>query len=76
VSLALQPPERSSIQNVLPAKVLDVQGDRDPAQALVRLDLGEGAILLARVTQRSVAHLGIAPGMKVYTQVKSVALMD
>ncbi|MBS1247706.1 MAG: modC [Proteobacteria bacterium] len=76
VSLALQPPERSSIQNVLSANVLDVQGDRDPAQALVRLDLGEGAILLARITQRSVAHLGITPGMKVYAQVKSVALMD
>lgn len=76
VSLALQPPERSSIQNVLPARVLDVRGDRDPAQSLVRLDLGEGAILLARVTRRSVAHLGIAPGVEVYAQVKSVALMD
>ena len=76
VSLALQPPERSSIQNVLPARVLDVRGDRDPAQSLVRLDLGESAILLARVTRRSVAHLGIAPGVEVYAQVKSVALMD
>jgi len=76
VSLALQPPERSSIQNVLPAHVLDVGSDRDPAQALVRLDLGGGTILLARITQRSVAHLGIMPGMKVYAQVKSVALMD
>ena len=76
VSLALQLPERSSIQNVLPATVLDVQGDHDPAQALVRLDLGNGAILLARITWRSVAHLGIAPGIRVYAQVKSVALMD
>ena len=76
VSLALQPPEQSSIQNMLPARVLDVRGDHDPAQALVRLDLGDGAILLARVTQRSVAHLGIVPGLKVFAQVKSVALMD
>jgi molybdate transport system ATP-binding protein len=41
----------------------------------VRIDVG-GRPLLARITQRSVAQLAIAPGMPLYAQVKSVALMD
>lgn len=75
VSLALRPPEQSSITNVLPGRVLDVTDDRDAAQRLVRIDVG-GRPLLARITQRSVAMLGIAPGLGLYAQVKSVALMD
>ena len=75
VSLALKPPELSSITNILPGRVIDVTDDRDPAQRLVRIDVG-GRPLLARVTQRSVAQLAIAPGIALYAQVKSVALMD
>ena len=75
VSLALTPPQHSSITNILPGRVLDVTEDRDPAQRLVRIDVG-GRPLLARVTLRSVAQLAIAPGMPLYAQVKSVALMD
>lgn len=75
VSLALKPPELSSITNILPGHVMDVTADRDAAQRLVRIDVG-GRPLLARITQRSVAKLGIAPGSAVYVQIKSVALMD
>jgi molybdate transport system ATP-binding protein len=75
VSLALKPPEQSSISNILPGRVIDVTADRDPAQRLVRIDVG-GRPLLARITQRSVAQLAIAPGVALYAQVKSVALMD
>jgi molybdate transport system ATP-binding protein len=75
VSLALKPPERSSITNILPGRVMDVTDDRDPAQRLVRIDAG-GRPLLARITQRSVVQLAIAPGLALYAQVKSVALMD
>jgi molybdate transport system ATP-binding protein len=75
VSLALQPPQQSSITNVLPVRVRDVGPDRDAAQALVRLDL-QGRLLLARITRRSVAMLGLQPGLELYAQVKSVALMD
>lgn len=75
VSLALQPPQRSSITNVLPVSVLDIGPDRDAAQALVRLDL-HGHPLLARITRRSVAMLELQPGLPIYAQVKSVALMD
>ncbi len=75
VSLALRPPEFSSITNILPGRVIDVTDDRDPAQRLVRIDVG-GLPLLARITQRSVVQLAIAPGLALYAQVKSVALMD
>jgi len=75
VSLALRPPELSSITNILPGRVIDVTADRDPAQRLVRIEVG-GRPLLARITQRSVAQLAIAPGLALYAQVKSVALMD
>jgi len=75
VSLALQPPQRSSISNVLPARVVDVTVDRDPAQRLIRLQVGDKP-LLARITLRSVQQLSIAPGLQLYVQIKSVALME
>jgi len=75
VSLALKPPELSSITNVLAGRVIDVTDDRDAAQRLVRVEVG-GRPLLARITQRSVAQLAIAPGVALYAQVKSVALMS
>ena len=43
--------------------------------ALPIFDAG-GARLLARITQRSVHALGIAPGRAVFAQVKGVALLD
>jgi molybdate transport system ATP-binding protein len=74
VSLALKPPELTSIINVLPATVLDIRDDRDPAQTLVRLEAGNEP-LLARITRRSAVQLGIVPGTALYAQIKSVALM-
>jgi molybdate transport system ATP-binding protein len=81
VSLALAPLEASSIQNQLPARVEAIAEDaQHPAQALVRLrtlvDDGEGAALLARVTRRAIHALALAPGVRVWAMVKSVALMD
>ena len=39
VSLALEPPQHTSITNILPGRVMDVTDDRDPAQRLVRIDV-------------------------------------
>jgi molybdate transport system ATP-binding protein len=75
VSLAVAPPARSSISNVLEGRVLEVCEERDPAQRLVRLEAA-GTVLLARVTGLSVVELGIAPGVKVWAQIKSVALAE
>ena len=75
VSLTLQRPEGTSISNILPARIVDISELGSGPQALVRLDIG-GAIVLSRVTRRSVALLGLTPGTNLFAQVKSVALMQ
>ncbi|WBY01002.1 molybdenum ABC transporter ATP-binding protein [Ramlibacter tataouinensis] len=74
VSLALQPPERSSIQNVLPCTVRAIASGAHPSQALVQIACGD-SVLLARITARAVDQLGLAPGAAVWAQVKSAALV-
>lgn len=74
VSIALTPPTQTSISNILRARLLDLNPDRDPSQLVVRLDLG-GVLLLSRITRSSAARLGLQPGMEVFAQVKSVAVM-
>ena len=74
VSLALVPPEASSIQNVLPCTVEAIAHGGHPSQALVQLACGP-TLLLARVTTRAVDALGLARGAPVWAQVKSAALV-
>jgi len=73
VSLALDPPSRSSIQNVLPATVV-ARTDDERGRSLVQLDVG-GVRLLSRITRRSAEQLAIAPGLAVHAQVKGVAVL-
>lgn len=75
VSIALEKPQHTSITNVLPARIVSLSSAGNSPQALLRLDLG-GAIILARITRRSVALLDLKPDLIVYAQVKSVALMN
>lgn len=74
VSISLEQPQRTSIMNILRARVIDITPSPNSAQALIRLNLG-GATILARITRRSVALLDLKPDSMVYAQVKSVALM-
>ena len=75
VSLAITDPGASSIQNCL-AGTVDAVGDDDhPGLMLVRVKAGDTAIL-ARLTRRSAAQLGIAPGRHIRLQIKSVALLE
>jgi molybdate transport system ATP-binding protein len=74
VSLALERPRGSSITNILPVRVDAVGPSGTPGQVLVRLLVGETA-LLARITERSRRELAIAPGCAVWAQVKAVALL-
>ena len=74
VSLTVQEPMQTSIQNHLPCVVDSIARDAHPSQALVRLRCGE-SFLLARVTYRSLHALGVAPGSAVWAQVKSVAIV-
>ena len=75
VSIALQHHNDSSILNVLSAQVLETR-DINPTQQLVKLQLEDGQVLLARITRRSGDALQLGPGKPVYAQVKSVALLD
>jgi molybdate transport system ATP-binding protein len=74
VSIATLEPAGSSIQNVLATVVDEVVPDAQPSQTLVRLRCG-AASLLARITSRAAHTLALAPGQRVWAQVKSVALV-
>ncbi len=74
VSVALESPQASSIQNVLPCTVEAIAADAHPSQVMLRLTVGQ-ATLLARITARAADALMLAPGQRVWAQVKSVALV-
>jgi molybdate transport system ATP-binding protein len=74
VSIATQPPHGSSINNILNARIEEIR-DEGPDKVIVRMKVGDSQMLLSRITRRSCDQLGLAPGMEVYAQVKSVALI-
>ncbi|MHB8453376.1 MAG: molybdenum ABC transporter ATP-binding protein [Acidiferrobacterales bacterium] len=73
VSLSLERHNNTSILNVFPARIVAIMEGRT-AQAVVKLD-ASGVMLLARITRRSVHALGLQPGVEIFAQVKSVALL-
>jgi molybdate transport system ATP-binding protein len=76
VSLAIEPPSRTTILNTLLARIAAIDW-LDEAEANIVLALGRegnGPTIIARVTRRSVRNLDLAPGMSVYAQLKSVSL--
>ena len=76
VSLAGEKPARSSILNVLPARVVAMKAlDGYEVLAVVALgEQGDGARLLSRMTLKSWTELGLAEGQNVFAQVKYVSL--
>lgn len=78
VSLALEAPQATSVQNVLPAVVDSIEPADHPSAVLVRLrcELGAGAaVLVSRITARASAHLALEPGRAVWALVKAVAVV-
>lgn len=75
VSLNLERQQHSSILNIVSARVLDFADSAMPGNILVRLDAG-GTPLLAKITRRSLKHLGLTPGQTLWAQVKAVALLE
>ena len=73
VGISLSQPTDTSVLNYLPVQVQDIFDDPHPGYSLVRLQAGE-TTLLARVSQRSSAMLGLRPGMAVFAVVKSAAM--
>jgi molybdate transport system ATP-binding protein len=74
VSLTLQRQTDTSILNIVSTTVTELSNDGS-AQTLVKLDAG-GSVLLARITRKSAAAMNITTGMKLYAQIKSVALLN
>jgi molybdate transport system ATP-binding protein len=72
VALATARPSGLSMLNVLPATVRSV-AESPGSSVEVQLDLG-GTELVARVTRKSCAELGLAPGRPVFALIKSVAI--
>jgi molybdate transport system ATP-binding protein len=77
VSLTRDAPRRSTITNVLPARILRTTptGENELAVVLGLGADGLGAHLLARVTRRSWELLELAAGLEIYVQIKGVALV-
>ncbi len=72
VILSPAPPEGLSALSVLRGTIAEIAPGRGPAARVV-LAVGDQR-LIARVTQRSVAALGLAPGQTCHAIVKSVAI--
>ena len=75
LSLADTPQAGSSIGNQMPGTVEAIADDEHPALALVRVRVGASAVV-ARLTRRSAHALALAPGLPVWAQVKTVALLQ
>lgn len=73
VSLSTVQPQHTSIQNLLPCRVLSLDAPAG-AQCVVRL-LCASTVLLARITARAANQLGLAAGQQVWAQLKAVALV-
>ncbi|GIL00773.1 MAG: molybdenum import ATP-binding protein ModC [Alphaproteobacteria bacterium] len=72
VILSRARPEGLSAQNILPATIDQLASGGGPG-VLVRLRVGSD-VLLARVTQRAVTGLALAPGLSCYAILKSMAV--
>lgn len=78
ISLAKSAATESTILNSLPVRIVAIEGGPTAAQANVILALGAdgtGDRIVARVTRKSLAALGLTAGMTVFAQIKSVALV-
>lgn len=73
VTLAVNRPTGQSVLNALPTTVVET-AEADGPHVDVRLRLGDGQWLWARITRKSAAALGIAPGQPIFALIKTVAI--
>jgi molybdate transport system ATP-binding protein len=75
VSISLSPANDSSILNKIPATIDDIRDTTNESMTLVRLKVGSSYIISC-ITRRSVANLKLTRHLKVWAQIKSVAILD
>ena len=75
VSLALDDPQRISIQNHLKVSIERIDPLREN-HVLVSCQTADGQRLLAEVTTRATHQLDLSPGQQVFALIKSVALLE
>lgn len=73
VSVCRQRPQDSSILNILPVTLCEIENTAG-ARLLLRLSLGS-QFLLARITRKSAVELRLQVGDPIYAQIKSAALL-
>ena len=72
VSIALEPPQGISIQNVLRGRIAAIDSG---SNGIVDVTIAVGAVMLrSRVTRRAADQLALAPGLDVYALIKAVSL--
>jgi len=72
VAIALSPPERSSVRNVIPTVIITIETDGGPyAEVLLS---AAGQYLRSRITRKSAVELGLRPGLSVFALIKSIAV--
>lgn len=74
VALSLSCPAETSVQNKISAQIVDIQTAQEPTTLLVKLAIGESAII-AQVTKKSVQTLSLTPGKKVWAMIKTMAIV-
>lgn len=75
ISITLNEPLLTSIQNHFACIIESINTDQHPSQAIVQLKCGN-TLLLARITQRAVAQLQLTVNQQVWAQIKSAALVQ
>ncbi len=75
VSIAVDEPRDTSIQNHLQGRIEAIADDVHPSQAMVQIRCEE-SIVLARITKRAISALNLQKGMTIWVQVKSVAVIE
>jgi len=79
VSFTLTAARDTTILNCLSARIVSVDGAANEAQVNIIVALGadgSGARIAARITRKSQTALGLVPGLAVFAQIKSVALVS
>jgi molybdate transport system ATP-binding protein len=72
IILATEPPRGLSVRNAVEGLIAELSDDVGQA-ILVKVDIGAGASVLARVTRKAMQALGLTAGMTVWVLVKAVS---